>query len=481
MYHPKIFVIIAFALSFLVSQDKNRPIAEDVYFQIWMNDPLLKNSAVSFSVVDANSGQCIYESAPQLSLVPASVMKIVTTAAALDLLGPDYRFETRLGINGSIDNSGILHGDLIIAGGGDPALGSAYFSKHYLATHFIDEWVNALYEKGIREITGDLIADASIYEQQMIPNTWIWEDLGNYYGAGACGLSVYDNLYEISLKSGEAGQACKIIKINPEVPGLEITSEVVASESKRDMAFVFGSPYDNKRIIRGTIPTNQKDFRIKASMPDPPLLLATQLKDKLKEKGIEQKGKIRTMYLPSEMSQTIHQIWSPPLSEIVKVLNHESVNLFAEHLCKHLAWQKTGKGNTRAGLDIMLEYWKNKGIDTNGMFLADGSGLSRFNAITAKQLTSILQYIHQSQYAELFKLSLPSVEENGTLKVFNAKIFPGETLRAKSGSMTRVRSYAGFLKTHTGNELIFSIILNNYSCSSSQTIRKIEELLGHLR
>ncbi len=481
MYYSKILLITVFIFSFLTKQDKSVPIEEQVYFEQWINDPLLRNCSVSLSVLDAKSGNYIYESEPQLSLVPASVMKVVTSAAALDILGPDYQFETSIGYSGRIDSlSGILNGNLVIRGGGDPALGSSYFKEHYLTNHFLDQWIDAVYKKGIRKINGDLIADASIYEQQMIPSTWIWEDLGNYYGAGACALSVYDNLYEIVLKSGEVGKLCKIVATRPDIPCLEISSEVTASESKRDMAYVFGSPFDNHRVVRGTIPQMQNEFSIKASLPDPTLLLIGQFKEKLIKKGITITGGIHTDYTPVELNTTLHRTYSPPLKEIINVLNHESVNLFAEHLCKHIAWKATGHGSTRAGLEIISDYWKNKGIDTNGMFLADGSGLSRFNAITAKQLTAILYSISKSKYTEIFRSSLPSVSENGTLKVFNPKRFPGETLRAKSGSMTRVRSYTGYLKTRTGEELIFAVILNNFSCTSAETVKKIEELLGHL-
>ncbi|HBL75234.1 MAG: D-alanyl-D-alanine carboxypeptidase/D-alanyl-D-alanine-endopeptidase [Bacteroidetes bacterium GWF2_42_66] len=474
----KLYFFIISAFVFISAQSQDNSMTAKIFFEQWKNVPEFNNASIGISVMEAGSGNIIIETTPQLSLVPASLLKIVTSAAALEILGPHYCFETRIDYSGEIDaETGTLNGDLIIVGGGDPALGSMYFKDHYLKNHFLSQWIKSIQEKGIKKINGNIIADASIYEQQMIPNTWVWEDLGNYYGAGACGLSVYDNLYEITLQSGPAGNDCRLVGIEPEVPGLEIENAVKASTVSRDLAYVFGSPFDNKRIIKGTIPENRESFVIKASLPDPPYLLASQLKQKLKENNIQTDGAVKTSYSSCKTGKIICNTVSPPLKDIIRFLNHESVNLFAEHLCKHLAYVETGKGNTKDGLEIIRKFWAQKGINTDGMYLADGSGLSRFNAITARQLTEILDYINQSRDSEIFKQSLPTVGGSGTLYVFDKEKFPNGALRAKSGSMTRVRCYAGFLKTISGKELIFTVMLNNFSCSQSKAIKKAEEFL----
>lgn len=471
-----LFFLLTFLTFTVLSQENSNNIK--IFFEEWQKESVLKNTSIGISVMDANSGDIVLETTPQLSLVPASVLKIITSATALEILGSQYRFETRIDFFGEMNtDTGVLNGNLIIVGGGDPALGSMYFEDRYLKNHFLDQWVKAIKQKGIKEITGDLIADASVYEQQMIPNTWVWEDLGNYYGAGACGLSVYDNLYQITLKSGINSTLTEIEKINPEIPGLQIENEVTASNIDRDMAFVFGSPFELKRVIKGTIPEYKTGFKIKASIPDPPFLLATQLKKKLDDANIKVNGSIRTSYKSCKTGKMICNTVSPPLKDIISVLNHESVNLFAEHLCKHLAYVETGFGNTKDGLEIIQKFWKERGIDTSGMFLADGSGLSRFNAITARQLTEILDYINRSQNAEVFRQSLPTAGGNGTLYVFDKEKFPNGMLRAKSGSMTRVRCYAGYIKTKSEKELIFAIMLNNFPCKQTEAIQKIEDFL----
>lgn len=473
---PALLFLLTFLTFTVLSQENSNNLR--IFFGQWENEPVLKNTSIGISVMDSKSGEIVMETTPQLSLVPASVLKIITSATALEILGAQYRFETRIDYSGEINtDTGVLHGNLIIVGGGDPALGSMYFEDHYLKNHFLDQWISAIKQKGIKEINGDLIADASVYEQQMIPNTWVWEDLGNYYGAGACGLSVYDNMYEISIESGIASTLTKVLKTSPEIPGLQIENEVTASNVDRDMAYVFGSPFETRRVIRGTIPENRKEFKIKASIPDPPYLLAMQLKKKLDENNIKLNGSVKTAYKSYKTGKMICNTISPPLKEIITVLNHESVNLFAEHLCKHLAYIETGYGNTKDGLEIIHKFWEERGLDTSGMFLADGSGLSRFNAITARQLTEILDYINRSPNAEVFKQSLPTAGGNGTLYVFDKEKFPNGMLRAKSGSMTRVRCYVGFIKTHSEKELIFAVMLNNFPCKQTEAIQKIEELL----
>jgi D-alanyl-D-alanine carboxypeptidase/D-alanyl-D-alanine-endopeptidase (penicillin-binding protein 4) len=446
----------------------------------WQTSAELVHASIGIAVSDLVTGEELIKSEPQLSLVPASILKVVTTATALEVFGPDFRFTTTFCGSGSIKND-TLFGDLQIIGGGDPTLGSAYFPEN---NHFLDDWIKTIQSRNIRVITGNLVMDASMYESQMIPNSWVWEDLGNYYGAGASGLSVYDNLYEIHLSSDkEDGKLTKIEGIHPEIPDLEIQNEVVSSFLNSDQAYVFGSPMDNKRIIRGTIPVNKNDFVVKASVPDPAVLLASEFRRKLLASGIILSGETRFEKAKNKQSTpaflAINQ--SPELSEIIKVTNHESVNLFAEHLLKHLAFQKYGLGTTIGGCKFVMEFWKEKGLDVSGFFMNDGSGLSRFDAVTASQMVAILNYMKaKSTYSDDFFQSLAAVG-NGTLTVFNNDNFPKDCLHAKSGSMTRVRCYAGYLTTISGRQLSFTIMLNNFACTQTDAIQKIQELLVALR
>jgi D-alanyl-D-alanine carboxypeptidase/D-alanyl-D-alanine-endopeptidase (penicillin-binding protein 4) len=174
----------------------------------------------------------------------------------------------------------------------------------------------------------------------------------------------------------------------------------------------------------------------------------------------------------------ISEISSPPLKGIIEVLNHESVNLYAEHLLKELGKVYRNDGTTDAGVDVLYEFLKDSGINTGGIFLEDGSGLSPVNSISAKGVAEILFHMrNNSEYFNEFYTSLPEAGKEGTLKTcFSDPVFR-DNLRAKSGSMTRVRSYAGYCRTLSGNDLTFCIIINNYSGSSQKIITGIEEML----
>ena len=236
---------------------------------------------------------------------------------------------------------------------------------------------------------------------------------------------------------------------------------------------------ENRRIIRGTIPKNKSDFVINASVPNPSALLASEFRKKLLANSISISGE--TKFEKAEGFEKLSVIQSPPLREIIRVTNHESVNLFAEHLLKHLAFKKSGLGTTKDGCKYVVEFWKEKGLDLTGFFMNDGSGLSRFNAITASQMVAILNYMKtKSAYASDFFESLATAG-NGTLTVLNTENFPSKCLHMKSGSMTRVRCYSGYLTTISGRSLSFTVMLNNFSCTQTEAIKKIEEILVELR
>jgi len=449
--------------------------------QSFLSHPDYRNASVGILVSEVETGNTVFELNADKLLIPASVMKIVTSATALEILGPDYRFQTRLGYSGKIKN-GVLKGDLIIIGGGDPAFGSEYFTNHYFALHFLEMWVQKVREAGIKRVEGRLILDTSLYDSEKIPPTWVWEDIGNYYGAGTSALSVYDNLFRIRFRSpAAAGLPTEIVSTYPEVEGVTWKNEVSSSDVNRDLAWIFGSPLDRTRVIRGTIPKNRRAFTIRASNSFPEQLLADDFLNHLARAGVFVSGRTATEEAGTSAFSQLHVTDSPSLAEIVKVLNEESVNLFAEHLVKQIAAEKTGLGSREEGLKIITEFWSSKGFDTGQLFMEDGSGLSHFNALSPEFINSVLRYmvLTASSSIEFFG-SLPSAGQ-GKLHYFNPQLFPGNTLVAKSGSMTRVRCYAGYLQPKSGNDLAFSLMVNHFSGSHLQLISEIEKLLLEIR
>jgi serine-type D-Ala-D-Ala carboxypeptidase/endopeptidase (penicillin-binding protein 4) len=440
----------------------------------------LAGASIAVHVSDVLTAETLYEWNPDLVLAPASTMKLVTSAAVLQYLGAGFRFTTTLGIKGSIESSSkTLKGDLVITGGGDPGIASGRSLNHKRSPEFFDDWIESMKRMGILNIQGNIILDISGFQSYDLPSKWVWEDIGNYYGAGPSALNIYDNAVILRLDSPESpGQPVRFISATPEIQGVEWKSEVVSSVINRDMAYVYGSPWDTKRIIRGTIPLNRRNFEVKASMPDPPAVFGDIFKKRLLEKGIQVTGKVVKSH-ERILAVPLHNFYSPPVSQLCSLMNHESDNLIAESLVMQLAYQKKGYGRLEDGNRILEEFLKSIEPDLP-VFVEDGSGLSRFNGITARHLNTLLIYMNQSKNSAVFRSGLP-VAGSGTLRVFNPVDFPGQSLRGKSGSMSRVRAYAGYLTGKSGRELAFAIMVNNFPGTQQEVFNAIEGLLLHIR
>lgn len=477
------------------------------------SDTDLAHATWSFCVKDIKKDSVIAEYNSNASLVPASTMKIITTASALAILGPMYKYETHLEYDGKLDSAkGILQGNLYIKGSGDPTLGSQTFKKKSDTVPLTDLWAKIIAEKGIKKIDGAIIADATAFEDEIVPYSWIWGDMGNYYGAGACGLNFADNKFSLYFNSGsKKGDSTFITKISPEIPGMKIFNQAI-TKGYSDNAYIYGSPYSLVRYVKGTIPANKKDYEVEGSAPDPPLHCAQALDSSLRKSGIPITKKPTTIrnYLPpadeyittadsvaqpvnqltksliSQKRQRLHTHTSHTLEKIVYETNLQSNNLFAEALLKTIALKKTKFGEDQAGIDIIYNYWKQKlalskvegGIDLKGFYMADGCGLSRFNAISTKLQVNILCAINKdSLLFKKFYDCLPIAGKSGSLGKLCKGTAAENNLRAKSGYMTRVRSYAGYVTSKKGNMLAFSIIVNNYDCTHAQMKEKLEKLM----
>ncbi len=445
-----------------------------------LSKPEYKNASVGMQFKDLETGTSFFSLNPNQLMIPGSILKLITSGAALEMLGADYRFETKIGFTGSISNT-ILNGDIVVIAGGDPALGSEYFEEKYFNPDFLKTWINNIELAGIHQVQGDLVIDISLYDSERIPPTWVWEDLGNYYGAGSGALSVYDNLFKITFRSPEkTGQPTEIINVHPNVPGMIFKNEVLSSALNYDRANVFGGPFGTYRIVRGTIPKNREAFSIKASLPFPEKLLAEEFQQRLADAGIFFSGNIRFGKIEPVNFHPLYIQKSPTLAEIVKVLNHESVNLFAEQLVKQLAAEYNGIGNRHDGIVLIKKFWETKGMIAGSYFMEDGSGLSPFNAVSPELFTEVLHYMATESLQKTAFINSLAEAGQGTLVFFDPEVFPGNTLKAKSGSMTRVRCYAGFLKLRSGKKAVFCIMFNHFSGSQYKLVDEIENLLHRI-
>lgn len=457
--------------------------AQEKSFNEFLADSVMEHASVSFCIIDAESGKSIFANCEEKCLIPGSILKLVSSAAALEILGPDHKFQTSLGYTGNLmKHSGILKGDIIITGGGDPSFGSTRFDKYYKG--FTDKWIDEIKKTGIKRIKGRVITDDSYFDYQPVPAKWLWEDLGNYYGAGAYGLSVFDNTYEIHFRTSPDSLKQIITTITTPECSFDSTNltNLLGSAGTKDNGYVFAAPYSTKGWIAGSIPFSNEDYVLKASITDPPYFLAKLIDQKLRSSGVMISGRPTTTRLIhsgiSETETTIDRIDSPPLRDIIAALNHESINLYAEHLTRELGKVIGKVGSTEKGIEVIRDFLSLSGINTGGIYLEDGSGLSPMDAVNARTITDVLFFMKKKgKYFNDYYSSLPEPGSAGTLKNhFSDPSFNAST-RIKSGSMTRVRSYAGYLKTVSGKYLIFCIIVNNFSGPSSAIISKIEEIL----
>jgi D-alanyl-D-alanine carboxypeptidase/D-alanyl-D-alanine-endopeptidase (penicillin-binding protein 4) len=334
---------------------------------------------------------------------------------------------------------------------------------------------------GIKKINGRVITDDSYYNYQPIPAKWLWEDAGNYYGAGAYGLSVFDNTYEIHFKTSADSLTQIITGIYPEECRFEFANWLVAAGTANE-GYVFAAPYSTNGWLAGKIPANLEDYVMEASIADPPLIMAKVIDQKLRSSGITiSRTPSTTRLLQSAIINKVYpvdEVTSPPLKKIIEVLNHKSMNMYAEHLTKELGKVYKNNGSTESGVEVIKEFLAAADINTGGMFIEDGSGLSPLDALNAGSVANLLFYMKsKGHYFDDFYSSLPEAGKEGTLKnIFSDPVFEGR-IKAKSGSMTRVRSYAGYLTTLSGKEFIFCIIVNNFSGPSGKIISNIEDIL----
>ncbi|MDG1333074.1 MAG: D-alanyl-D-alanine carboxypeptidase/D-alanyl-D-alanine-endopeptidase [Crocinitomicaceae bacterium] len=472
------FLLISFlAINFAQGQNKVQTAIDQ-----FASSSHLKNASISFEVIDLSSGTTVASYNPETVLPTASTAKLFSTATAIELLGEDYRPKTRIYTDGEIDSTGTLTGDLWIRGGGDPTLGSKYYCSKGQNRDFLHAWADSLKKKGILKIDGAIIADASEFGYKGAPGGWNWVDMGNYYGAGPSGLTIFDNLIEYKFRvPGKIGAQSKLVSLTPSVPDLVVHNYVTAKSGGGDNAYIYGAPYSLDRFVTGTLPAGSSAFIVKGSLPDPEHQMAHELEKVLKEAGIEITGELKTarnMEINSgnwsySKRTLLFTHLGAKIGSIVDKTNERSINLFAEHLVNLVGYETNGNGSTESGLRVLENYWAKKWT-TSGMHVNDGSGLSRTNAISASNFTDLLKAMHSGKNGARFKQSLPVAGIDGTMRNICKNQAGHGKIAAKSGSMTRIRSYAGYVDASSGKKYAFALIVNNQTCSNAALIDKME-------
>lgn len=448
----------------------------------------LKYASISFDVIDLSTGKSVAAYDPNRGMPTASTAKLFSTATALEILGENFRPETRIYADGPIDSTGTLVGNLWIRGAGDPTLGSKYFCSEGHERDFLKAWADSLSKNGITKISGAIIADGSEFGYKGAPDGWNWVDMGNYYGAGPSGLTIFDNLVQFKFKvPNQIGASASLSSMSPMVPNLTIHNYVSSASGGGDNAYIYGAPYSLDRFVTGTLPAGSAAFVIKGSLPDPEAQFAYELSEILRERGISVMGGTKTAREMEIQSSTgsytkrtlIFSHFGETIGRIVDKTNEWSVNLFAEHLVNLVGYAKSGNGSTDSGLRELEKYWAAK-WSTNGMQVNDGSGLSRSNALSAANFTNLLKSMDASVNGLRFRESLPVSGISGTMRNICKNQAGHGKITAKSGSMTRIKSYSGYVNSTSGKKYAFALIVNNQTCSSSALVDMMEVVFNSI-
>jgi D-alanyl-D-alanine carboxypeptidase/D-alanyl-D-alanine-endopeptidase (penicillin-binding protein 4) len=409
-----------------------------------------------------------------MGLAPASCLKVVTSAAAFELLGKDYRYKTDLGYDGTIVGN-TLNGNLFFTTTGDPTLGSWRWSSTNMDT-VKQKIVDMLKANNINEIAGGIIIDENKWDIQATPRGWTWDDMGNYYGAGARPLNWHENQYDLILKPGRnIGDSVEMIRTEPMLGAFLISQLKTGKAGSGDNSIIYFPEYGVIGYVKGTIPAGHKTFTISGSMPDPAVSFGSDIRRILHINKIslqEQNINTRLTYLIKKEqekmpvpSKTLLSFYSPTFDSINYYFLQKSINLYGEAFVKTIAYEKTGFGSTDTGVNIIKDFWSKNGIEKSALHMVDGSGLSPSNRVTTNALVLVMQYAKKQSWYSSFYNALP--EQNG--------------IKMKSGYIGGARSYTGFIKSISGNEYTFSFIINNYDGNPVTVREKMWKLLDILK
>jgi len=443
-------------------------------YAIFENDEQLKHAISSLYVIDAQSGQVVFDKHAQLGLAPASTQKIITSVTAFELLGKDYRFQTKFGYQGKISGRN-LQGRIFVLPGADPTLGSWRYESTK-EQKVLSALLGAFRNLNIDTADYLLYIDNSRFNENRIPDGWIWQDLGNYYGAGAGGLNWRENQYDLVLSSGsKPGDPVSIKDIRPYIyEDHEMVSELKsAAKGSGDNAYIYMPLGKGPAVVRGTIPVNEPSFTISGAWPDPAEEFRQRLLDTLQKTGIVSRFDVKNInqggqeFMPFTKNNAVifHSIYSPTLDSIIYWFNKKSINLYGEALIKTISLEKKGSGSTDSGILLLKKFWKEKGIDEEELNMYDGSGLSPLNRVTTHAQVEILKYARSREWFPYFLQSLP--EYNG--------------MTIKSGTISDVKGFCGYHKAKDGKEYIFSFLVNNYSGRTSPLVQKMFKVLDVLK
>lgn len=430
-------------------------------------EQIINNAGLSATVcvyVEDADGKPAADIQATRPVIPASNNKLVTTAAGLSLLGPDFRFKTRFYATGPVVD-GVLQGDLVIYGGGDPGIGGRYQADKSDITAVFRNWVLQLKGKGINSIAGNIVADDSYFDDVYFHPKWYPKERGEWYEAEVSALAFNDNCFDIKWTSkGQLPDEATSYTLSPQSDYYTFSSEVKNVAAGRSTERYYNREATGNAVsATGTlnVDTVKTDS---ATIHDGALFTVSVFSDVLKKEGIAVAGKPAkdrgaAGKLPA--SALLFTYDSVPLLQVCQTINLVSQNFYAECVFKALGREKAGEGSYTAARRVVENFCKQAGIFSEGHQAMDGSGLSGENFVTCKQLVSIQKFMDNSAMKEQWRSTLPQGQKRGSLVIRFKGVPEAERIFGKTGSIGGVRSLSGFVVDEAGKEVYYAVVLND--------------------
>ncbi|MBO0911321.1 MAG: D-alanyl-D-alanine carboxypeptidase/D-alanyl-D-alanine-endopeptidase [Acidobacteria bacterium] len=473
-----------------------------------MAQPDLAKGFWGIEIASAKSGKVLYSLNSGRLFTPASNTKLFTTAAALALIGPDYKFRTTVETNGSLDKYGRLSGDIVLVGRGDPTLSgrelpyNVHTQRNSDSVRVLEELADELAQKGVKYVDGDVVADDSYFAFERYGEGWSQDDLVWADGAPVSALTINDNVVFVNILPGVHPGDKAFVSVTPLADYYTIDNRMMtAPAGSGRRIYINREPGSTQLTLWGTIPVDDTGANEGLAIDDPAEFAGTLFRHLLEVRGIAVYGKQRTRHTElaslSTFTTTVvagggggdHSLASPagplvlaeyqsaPLSEDIQVINKVSQNLHAEILLRLLGREKGTAGTVEAGLEVLRGFLNNAGIASDEYDFHDGSGLSRQNLVTPHAIVQLLEYAASQPWGEEFRESLPSAGVDGSLADRMKDLDPAIHVYAKTGSLGGVKSLSGYAVTSKGERLVFSIVSNNLTAPAKRVTDAIDSLV----
>lgn len=474
-----------------------------------LSQPDLSRGFWGVEIASATSGKVLYALNADKLFTPASNTKLFTTAAALALIGPDYKFRTTVETSGSLDKYGRLNGDLVLVGRGDPTLSgrelpyNMHTQRDADPVRVLEQLAAELAQKGVKYVDGDVVADDSYFAFERYGEGWSQDDLVWADGAPVSALTINDNVVFVNILPGAHPGDKAFVSVTPFADYYTIDNRMITTPAGSGRRiFINREPGSTQLTLWGTIPIDDSGANEGLAIDDPAEFAATLFRHLLEVRGIAVYGKQRTRHTElaslSTFTSTVvasgggggdHSLNSPagplvlgehqsaPLSEDIDVINKVSQNLHAEILLRLLGREKGTAGTVQAGLEVLHGFLNNVGISSDEYDFHDGSGLSRQNLVTPHAIIQLLEYAAGQPWGNEFRESLPSAGIDGSLADRFKDLAPGATIYAKTGSLGAVKSLSGYAVTSKGEQLVFSIASNNVSAPAKRVTDAIDSIV----